>query len=237
MTLAYYRETLKENAKKLASKGKGILAVDESTGTVGKRLAGINVENTEENRQAYRGMLFTTPELGKYISGAILFEETLYQDHKDGESMVDKLEKQGIIPGIKVDKGLNPLPGAGDVETFCSGLDGLVERAAKYYEQGARFAKWRAVLQITSDGCPSKLSIQENAWGLARYARSVQESGLVPIIEPEILMDGDHTIEKTAEVQEEVIKQVYIACQANGCLLYTSPSPRDFVRSRMPSSA
>ena len=111
MTLAYYRETLKENAKKLASKGKGILAVDESTGTVGKRLAGINVENTEENRQAYRGMLFTTPELGKYISGAILFEETLYQDHKDGESMVDKLEKQGIIPGIKVDKGLKPLPG------------------------------------------------------------------------------------------------------------------------------
>jgi len=155
MTLAYYRETLKENAKKLASKGKGILAVDESTGTVGKRLAGINVENTEENRQAYRGMLFTTPELGKYISGAILFEETLYQDHKDGESMVDKLEKQGIIPGIKVDKGLKPLPGGLPHETYCSGLDGLVERASDYYERGARFAKWRAVLQITNDGCPS----------------------------------------------------------------------------------
>ena len=110
MTLAYYRDTLKRNAKKLARRGKGILAVDESTGTVGKRLAGINVENTEENRQAYRGMLFTTPNLGRYISGAILFEETLYQNHADGESMVDKLEKQGIIPGIKVDKGLKSLP-------------------------------------------------------------------------------------------------------------------------------
>ena len=133
--------------------------------------------------------------------------------------MVKKLEKLGIIPGIKVDKGLRPLAGGHDVETFCSGLDGLVERAADYYEQGARFAKWRAVLQITDDGCPSKLSIRENAWGLARYARSVQESGLVPIIEPEILMDGSHSIEKTAAVQEEVIKEVYLACQVNGVLL------------------
>jgi Fructose-1,6-bisphosphate aldolase len=116
-------------------------------------------------------------------------------------------------------KGLRPLAGGHDVETFCSGLDGLVERAADYYEQGARFAKWRAVLQITDDGCPSKLSIRENAWGLARYARSVQESGLVPIIEPEILMDGSHSIEKTAAVQEEVIKEVYLACQVNGVLL------------------
>ena len=106
-------------------------------------------------------MLFTTAGLGKYISGAILFEETLFQNHQDGISMVQKLNELGIIPGIKVDKGLNPLPGGGDVETFCSGLDGLVERAVKYYEQGARFAKWRAVLQITEDGCPSKLSIQE----------------------------------------------------------------------------
>ena len=219
MALNYYKNELKENAQLLASKGKGILAVDESTKTVGNRLAGIGVENTEENRKAYRGMLFTTEGLGKYISGAILFEETLFQDHQDGEPMVKKLNDLGIIPGIKVDKGLNPLPGGGDVETFCSGLDGLVGRAAKYYEQGARFAKWRAVLQITNDGCPSKLSIQENAWGLARYARSVQESGLVPIIEPEILMDGNHTIEKTAQVQEEVIKQVYIACQANGVFL------------------
>ena len=219
MALNYYKNELKENAQLLASKGKGILAVDESTKTVGKRLAGIGVENTEENRKAYRGMLFTTEGLGNFISGAILFEETLFQNHPDGEPMVKKLEKLGIIPGIKVDKGLRPLAGGHDVETFCSGLDGLVERAADYYEQGARFAKWRAVLQITDDGCPSKLSIRENAWGLARYARSVQESGLVPIIEPEILMDGSHSIEKTAAVQEEVIKEVYLACQVNGVLL------------------
>jgi len=219
MTLQYYAKELKETASALARPGKGILAVDESTKTVGKRLASIGVENSEDNRKGYRGMLFTTPGLGEFISGAILFEETLFQSHPDGEPMVKKLEKLGIIPGIKVDTGLKPLPGANDVETLCSGLDGLVERAADYYAQGARFAKWRAVLQITDDGCPSKLSIRENAWGLARYARSVQESGLVPIIEPEILMDGAHSIEKTAKVQEEVIKEVYMACQLNGVLL------------------
>jgi len=219
MALSYYAEELKKTASAIAQPGKGILAVDESTATVGKRLASIGVENTEDNRKAYRGMLFTTEGLGNFISGAILFEETLFQNHPDGEPMVKKLEKLGIIPGIKVDKGLRPLAGGHDVETFCSGLDGLVERAADYYAQGARFAKWRAVLQITADGCPSKLSIRENAWGLARYARSVQESGLVPIIEPEILMDGSHSIEKTAAVQEEVIKEVYLACQVNGVLL------------------
>ncbi len=219
MTLHYYSEQLKKTASALAQPGKGILAVDESTKTVGKRLASIGVENTEENRKAYRGMLFTTSGLGEYISGAILFEETLFQSHQDGEPMVKKLEKLGIVPGIKVDKGLRPLPGANDVETLCSGLDGLVERAADYYAQGARFAKWRAVLQITESGCPSKLSVKENAWGLARYARAVQESGLVPIIEPEILMDGSHDIKRTAAVQEEVIKEVYMACQTNGVLL------------------
>ena len=218
MTLSYYKGILEDNAKLLASKGKGILAVDESTGTVGKRLAGIGVENTEENRQAYRGMLFTTEGLGQYISGAILFEETLYQKHADGELMVDKLTNQGILPGIKVDKGLKPLPGGLEHETYCSGLDGLVERASDYYVQGARFAKWRAVLQITEDG-PSQLAILENAWGLARYARSVQESGLVPIIEPEILMDGDHDIERTSAIQHYVIGKVYEACEENGVFL------------------
>ena len=218
MALSYYKETLRETALKLATPGKGILAVDESTNTCGKRLASIGVENTEENRQAYRGMLFTTEGLGNYISGAILFEETLYQDHADGESMVTKLEKQGIIPGVKVDKGLKPLVGALEHETYCSGLDGLTERASDYYARGARFAKWRAVLQITADG-PSDLAIRENAWGLARYARSVQEAGLVPIIEPEILMDGDHAILTTSEIQEKVIKEVYFACQQNGVYL------------------
>lgn len=213
------RDELRETANRLAAKGKGLLAVDESTPTIGKRLAGINIENTEENRQAYRGMLFTSEGLGDYISGAILFEETLYQDHLDGGSMVSKLGKAGIIPGIKVDKGLRALAGAHPVETWCMGLEGLVERTAEYYERGARFAKWRAVLQITDDGCPTDLAIQENAWGLARYARACQESGLVPIVEPEILMDGSHTIEKTAEVQEKVLTAVYKACVDNGVFL------------------
>tara|TARA_B100000427_G_scaffold166875_1_gene138594 strand:+ start:249 stop:1307 length:1059 start_codon:yes stop_codon:yes gene_type:complete len=218
MTLAYYVTELKETAKKLAQRGKGILAVDESTPTCGKRLAGIGVENTEENRQAYRGMLFTTPGIGEFISGAILFEETLFQNHADGETMVEKLNQQGIIPGIKVDKGLKPLAGGLGHETYCSGLDGLTERASDYYAQGARFAKWRAVLQITEDG-PSEVAIQENAWGLARYARCVQEAGLVPIIEPEILMDGDHDIATTSVIQEKVIKAVYRACEVNGVVL------------------
>ena len=213
------RSELRDTANRLAARGKGLLAVDESTPTIGKRLASIDIENTEANRQAYRGMLFTTEGLGNFISGAILFEETLYQDHTDGESMVAKLDKLGIIPGIKVDKGLRPLPGAHEVETWCNGLEGLVERAAKYYERGARFAKWRAVLQITDDGCPTALAVKENAWGLARYARACQESGLVPIVEPEILMDGAHGIEKTAAVQERVLTEVYKACAENGVFL------------------
>ena len=213
------QEELRETANLIAVKGKGLLAVDESTPTIGKRLAGINIENTEENRQAYRGMIFTAKGLGDFISGAILFEETLYQNHADGESMVAKIDKLGIIPGIKVDKGLRPLAGGHEVETFCQGLEGLAERTAEYYERGARFAKWRAVLQITADGCPTDLAIKENAWGLARYARICQESGLVPIVEPEILMDGDHTIERTAEAQERVLTEVYKACAENGVFL------------------
>ena len=213
------QEELRQTANLLAARGKGLLAVDESTPTIGKRLAGINVENTEENRQAYRGMLFTAEGIGEYISGVILFEETLYQNHLDGETMVSKINKLGIIPGIKVDKGLSPLAGGHEVETWCKGLEGLAERTAEYYKQGARFAKWRAVLQITADGCPTDLAIRENAWGLARYAKICQESGLVPIIEPEILMDGDHTIEKTAEVQEKVLVEVYKACSENKVFL------------------
>ena len=214
-----YKEELREIASQLAAQGKGLLAVDESTPTIGKRLAGINIENTEENRQAYRGMLFTTEGLGDYISGVILFEETLYQKHLDGESMVSKIHNLGVIPGIKVDKGLSPLSGGHELETWCKGLEGLAERTAEYYEQGARFAKWRAVLQITADGCPTDLAIRENAWGLARYARTCQDSGLVPIIEPEILMDGNHSIERTAEVQEKVLVEVYKACAENNVFL------------------
>jgi fructose-bisphosphate aldolase class I len=219
MALKDYKEELAKTAAAIAAPGKGILAVDESTKTIGKRLQSIGVENTEEARQAYRGLLFTCPNLGKYISGAILYEETLFQSHANGTPFVDCLKSIGVFPGIKVDTGLQPLPGGHPVETWCTGLDGLVERAAAYYAQGARFAKWRAVLQITSDGAPSALSIEENAWGLARYARAVQESGLVPIVEPEILMDGDHSIETTAAVQEKVLAAVYKALSDNGVFL------------------
>lgn len=220
MSIDKFMDELASTANKIAAPGKGILAVDESTKTIGKRLASIGVENTEGNRQAYRGLLFNCPNLGDYISGAILFEETLYQDSAEGKPFVDCLNSVGVLPGIKVDKGLQPLFGQGAqaFETWCTGLDGLNERAAAYYKQGAKFAKWRAVLQI-SDSTPSKVSIQENSWGLARYARTCQEEGLVPIIEPEILMDGAHSIERTAEVQEEVLAAVYKACDLNGVYL------------------
>lgn len=219
MALKDYKEELAKNAALIAAPGKGILAVDESTKTIGKRLQSIGVENTEENRRAYRGLLFSAPGLGKYLSGAILYEETLFQSAADGTPFVKLLAQNGIFPGIKVDTGLQPLPGGHPVETWCTGLDGLKERAAAYYQQGARFAKWRAVLQITKDGAPSALSIQENAWGLARYARAVQESGLVPIVEPEILMDGDHSIDTTAAVQEKVLSAVYKALSDNNVFL------------------
>lgn len=218
MSIDQYHDELIETANKIASPGKGILAVDESTKTIGKRLASIGVENSEANRQAYRGLLFTCQGLGDYISGAILYEETLYQDSSEGKPFVNCLRDIGVIPGIKVDKGLSPLGNAASIETWCTGLDGLGERAAAYYQQGARFAKWRAVLQI-SEKTPTMLSIHENTWGLARYARTVQDAGLVPIIEPEILMDGDHPISRTAEVQEEVLASVFKFCDMNGVLL------------------
>eukprot|EP00871_Galdieria_phlegrea_P000554 jgi/Galph1/149/GphlegSOOS_G4902.1 len=213
-----FADSLVETARSIASPGRGILAVDESTKTIGKRLASIGVENTEENRQAYRELLFTCNGLGQYISGAILFEETLFQNTRDNRPFVDCLREVGVIPGIKVDKGLSPLPGGESIETWCTGLDGLSERAATYYKQGARFAKWRAVLQI-SPTTPTELCIQENARGLARYAKTVQDQGLVPIIEPEILMDGDHDIGRTAQVQEHVLAAVYKECDSNGVLL------------------
>eukprot|EP01035_Chromulina_nebulosa_P018351 gene18351-24044_t len=219
MSLSDYKQELAQTASLLAGPGKGILAVDESTKTIGKRLQSIGVENTEENRKGYRALLFSAPGLGKFISGAILYEETLFQSDANGTPFVKLLKDNGIFPGIKVDTGLQPLFGGHPVETWCTGLDGLKERAAAYYAQGARFAKWRAVLQITKDGAPSQLSIQENAWGLARYARAVQESGLVPIVEPEILMDGDHNIETTAAVQEKVLAAVYKALNDNNVFL------------------
>ncbi|KAK1571529.1 hypothetical protein Q3G72_018634 [Acer saccharum] len=182
-----YADELIKTAKTVASPGRGILAMDESNATCGKRLASIGLENTEANRQAYRTLLVSAPGLGKYISGAILFEETLYQSTVDGKKMVDVLVEQNIVPGIKVDKGLVPLVGSND-ESWCQGLDGLASRTAAYYQQGARFAKWRTVVSIPNG--PSALAVKEAAWGLARYAAISQDNGLVPIVEPEILLDG-----------------------------------------------
>ncbi|CAA7410911.1 unnamed protein product [Spirodela intermedia] len=207
-----YADELAKTAKTVASPGRGILAMDESNATCGKRLASIGLENTEANRQAYRTLLVSAPDLGKYISGAILFEETLYQSTTEGEKIVDILTKQNIVPGIKVDKGLVPLAGSND-ESWCQGLDGLASRSAAYYQQGARFAKWRTVVSIPNG--PSALAVKEAAWGLARYAAISQDNGLVPIVEPEILLDGDHGIERTFEVAQKVWAEVFFYLAEN----------------------
>ncbi|KAK9820006.1 hypothetical protein WJX72_005040 [[Myrmecia] bisecta] len=212
-----YAEELIATANKLVAPGKGILAADESTGTVGKRLSSIGVENVEANRQALRELLFTAPNIESYIGGVILYEETLYQKGTDGKLFKDLLVGKGIVPGIKVDLGVVPLPGT-DGETTTQGMDDLGKRCAKYYEAGARFAKWRAVLKI-SDTCPSELSIHENAYGLARYAMICQENGLVPIVEPEILTDGSHDVHKCAAVTEAVLAACYKALSDHHVLL------------------
>ena len=222
MALQAFRDELASTAAALAAPGTGLLAADESTGTIGKRFDAIDLENSEENRRAYRSLLATTPGLSDHISGVSLFEETLFQDstkEAGGTPITELFQAQGIVPGIKVDQGVEPLAGGLNGETWCTGLKGLAERAARYYERGARFAKWRAVLQISANGPPSELSVRENAWGLARYARTVQEQGLVPIVEPEILMDGDHDITTTAAVQEWVLRTTYEALAVNGVFL------------------
>lgn len=207
-------------AKAIGTRGKGILAADESTGTIGKRLAMINVKNEEPNRQAYRELLFTTPDIGKYICGAILFEETLYQKSKDGVPFVDILNKAGVIPGIKVDKGTKDLQGCPG-ELYTQGLTDLDVRCQKYYEAGARFAKWRAVLVI-QNGLMSETAIKENAWGLARYAAICQSKGLVPIVEPEILMDGAHSLKVCQFWTEKVIAACYKALSDCNVILEAS---------------
>ncbi len=197
-----YADELRATAAAMVKPGKGLLACDESTGTVGTRLESIGLENTEDNRRTWRNLLFTTKGIGEFISGAILFEETLYQDDPNGKPFVDVLKANNIIPGIKVDTGLRPLLCGGEGENWCTGLDNLAERTAKYYAQGARFAKWRTALRINVEaGCPTDLAIDVAAQDLARYARICQENGLVPIVEPEILIDGTHDIATTARVQ------------------------------------
>jgi len=220
MSLETYSDELKATASTLVRPGYGLLACDESTGTVGTRLESIGMENNEENRAEWRNLLFTTPDLGKYISGAILFEETLYQDAPDGRRMVDILSESGIVPGIKVDTGLKNLAGAGEGETWCSGLDGLFDRCALAYARGARFAKWRTAVRIDVEkNLPTDLAVNEAAWGLARYARVCQETGLVPIVEPEVLIDGTHDQATTAKVQERLISTTYKYLQENGVML------------------
>lgn len=208
---------LVETARRLTVPGKGILAADESTGTIGQRFSKINVENNYENRQAYRTLLFTTPNLGQYISGVIQFEETLDNKSPDGTNLQEYLHRQGIVPGIKVDKGTTVLAGT-EGETATMGLDGLAERCKVYYEKGCRFAKWRAVLKI-GHNMPSERAILENSHGLARYASICQQNGLVPIVEPEVLVDGTHTLEECAEKSARVFAGVVKALHDYGVLL------------------
>jgi fructose-bisphosphate aldolase class I len=198
---------LETTAQALVAPGKGILAADESTPTITKRFQAIAFPCTEETRRAYREMLFTTPGLGDFISGVILFDETIRQGTKDGMPFVDVLRHQGLIPGIKVDKGAKSLarfPG----EKITEGLDGLRERLDEYVQLGARFTKWRAVLRV-SDGTPTHVCLAANAHALVRFAATSQEAGLAPIVEPEVLMDGNHTIERCEEVTEAMLRLVF----------------------------
>lgn len=200
---------LEATARVLVAPGKGILAADESTPTIARRLKSIDVESTEDNRRHYREILFTTPGIGDYISGAILYDETIRQNGSDGTPLRKLLEANGVIPGIKVDTGAKPLAGAPD-ETVTEGLDGLRDRLAEYRDLGARFAKWRAVIRI-GDGRPSDYCLDANAHALARYAALAVEQGLVPIVEPEVLMDGDHTIETCFEATARALHKVFAA--------------------------
>tara|TARA_B100000579_G_scaffold433452_1_gene452236 strand:- start:515 stop:1531 length:1017 start_codon:yes stop_codon:yes gene_type:complete len=198
---------IEEIAKKMVAKGKGILAADESTGTMEKRLKSVNVECNEKNRLQFRETLFSSASMKNCISGVILFDETLRQTASNGLSIPELIKKSGSIPGIKVDKGAKNLSGS-DKEKITEGLDGLRERMEEYYKLGARFAKWRAVYSISSKN-PSEQCIKSNAHALARYAALVQEAKMVPIVEPEVLMDGDHTIDKCYDVTSRVIAECY----------------------------
>jgi fructose-bisphosphate aldolase class I len=202
---------LEATARALVAPGKGILAADESSGTIKKRFDSIKVESTEDSRRAYRELLFTTKGCEEFISGVILYDETIRQKASDGTPLPKLLEKKGVIPGIKVDKGTKKLPFTD--EKITEGLDGLRERLVEYRGLGARFAKWRAVIDI-GDGRPSDLCLETNAHALARYAALCVEEGLVPIVEPEVLMDGTHTIERAYAVTERTLQLVFGALAA-----------------------
>jgi fructose-bisphosphate aldolase class I len=198
---------LKAIAEAIVAHHKGILAADESTGTIKKRFDGIGVESTEENRRAYRNLLFTTPGFEEFVGGVILFDETIRQSADDGTPFAELLASKGVVPGIKVDTGAKPLAGAPG-ETVTEGLDGLRERLAEYYELGARFAKWRATLSV-GDRLPSRYCVRVNAQALARYAALCQEAGIVPIVEPEVLMDTDHSIDACYDATARTLQALY----------------------------
>ncbi len=203
-----YSEQLRQTARELVAPGRGILAADESSGTIKKRFDSINLESTEESRRAYRELLFTAPDAEKYISGVIMFDETIRQGWKDGTPFSEVLAKQGIIPGIKVDKGAVELSFSPE-EKVTEGLDGLRQRLVEYRELGARFTKWRGVIDIIGDAIPTAYCLGVNAHALARYAALCQEEGLVPIVEPEVLMDRDHTIDRCSDVTIETLERVF----------------------------
>lgn len=209
---------LNKIAVAMVAPGRGLLAADESTGTIKKRFDNIGVENTELNRQTYRDMLFTTEGFEKHTSGVILFEETLGQKSLAGQPFPELLNEKGVIPGIKVDKGAKPLVAGSPGETVTEGLDGLRERLADYHKAGARFAKWRAVILI-ADGAPSYNAIQTNAHALARYAALCQEAGIVPIVEPEVLMDGDNDAQTCEEVTTWILKETFQQLYVQNVLL------------------
>jgi fructose-bisphosphate aldolase class I len=200
-------QAILETAQALVAGDKGLLAMDESTPTCNRRFAALRIPQTEEARRAYRELIVTTPHLGECISGAILYDETIHQETRDGTPLIKVLIAAGIIPGIKVDTGAKDLAGHPG-EKVTEGLDGLRNRLAEYAQMGARFAKWRAVI-VPGDGIPSRGCIEANAQALARYAALCQEAGLVPVVEPEVLMDGDHTLARCAEITEEVLRTVF----------------------------
>ncbi len=210
-------EQLVETAQAMVAPGKGILAIDESTGTIKKRFDGVGVKSTEENRLDYRSMMLTTDGLGEHISGAILYDETIRQKMADGTPLVKVMEKAGILPGIKVDQGAKAMAGF-DGEKITEGLDGLRERLAEYVELGAKFCKWRAVIGI-GDDIPSRACIDANAHALARYAALCQEAGLVPIVEPEVLMDGSHSLDACFDVTEATLKSLFQALYEQNVML------------------
>ena len=213
-----YAEQLKQTSKAIVAPGKGLLAADESSGTAEKRLTSVGLVNTEENRRAYRQLLLTTDGAEKYLSGVILYDETIRQKDDSGKPFADVLKSKGIIPGIKVDMGAKDLA-LHDGEKMTEGLDGLRERFAEYAKLGAGFAKWRAVITIKGDELPSIACLKANAFSLALYSALAQEVGIVPIVEPEVLLDGDHSIERCYEASAETLQVLFKALKNQDVLL------------------